>query len=222
MQPTFFPWLGYFNLIKNSDVFCLYDDAQFSKFSWHYRTHALINKNELLISVPTSVKSGNKINQVNISNKEFFLKKIRNTIILNCKEKTNLFFLLNLLDTLLSREITSIFQLNKLIIYKITEYLDYNANFIIRSTLNLDNNKDKQDKVFDTLIKLQATSYLCGVSGFEYLDKNIFYVKKINPCVLKIRDGKLSYGILHYLLYNDVKTIRRIIDQNFYFESAYL
>ncbi len=221
MQPTFFPWLGYFNLIKNSDIFCLYDDAQFSKFSWHYRTLALVNKNEVFISVPTTVKLGDKINEVKISNKDFFLKKLKHTILLNCKEKTNIVFLLNLLEKLQDNQVTNINQFNYLIIHQITEYLNYDKNFIIRSKLNLENNKVKDVKVFDTLNKLNATSYLCGESGFEYLNEATFNYYKIKPYVLKIRDKKFCNGILHYLFYYDLFTIRSIINDNFYYEHAY-
>ena len=45
MQPTFFPWPGYFNLISSVENFVFLDDAQFSKGSWHNRNKIfLLNK----------------------------------------------------------------------------------------------------------------------------------------------------------------------------------
>ncbi len=52
MQPTFFPWIGYFLLIKETQNFCFFDTAQFSRFSWHHRNKLNINGKELLISLP--------------------------------------------------------------------------------------------------------------------------------------------------------------------------
>ena len=52
MQPTFFPWIGYFLLIKKTQNFCFFDTAQFSRFSWHHRNKLNINGKELLISLP--------------------------------------------------------------------------------------------------------------------------------------------------------------------------
>ena len=34
MQPTYLPWIGYFDLIKRSDIFVFLNDVQFSKQSW--------------------------------------------------------------------------------------------------------------------------------------------------------------------------------------------
>ena len=38
MQPTYLPWIGYFNLIKQADIFIILDDVQFSKQSWQIKT----------------------------------------------------------------------------------------------------------------------------------------------------------------------------------------
>jgi hypothetical protein len=42
MQPYFFPYLGYFQLIGACDVFVLLDDAQFSKNGWTNRNRILL------------------------------------------------------------------------------------------------------------------------------------------------------------------------------------
>ncbi|MEM7600815.1 MAG: WbqC family protein, partial [Verrucomicrobiota bacterium] len=33
-QPTFLPWMGYFNLIAQADIFVFLDDVQYEKQSW--------------------------------------------------------------------------------------------------------------------------------------------------------------------------------------------
>ena len=43
MQPHFLPWIGYFNLITQSEKFIFLDDAQFSKNNWHNRNRILNN-----------------------------------------------------------------------------------------------------------------------------------------------------------------------------------
>lgn len=36
-QPTLFPWIGYFNIIKNSEIFVFLDTVKFKKQCWHNR-----------------------------------------------------------------------------------------------------------------------------------------------------------------------------------------
>lgn len=52
MQPTYLPWLGYFDLIDQSDVFVFLDDVQFSKQSWHQRNRIRTPKGLEWLTVP--------------------------------------------------------------------------------------------------------------------------------------------------------------------------
>ena len=36
-QPTLFSWIGYFNIIKNSDIFVFLDTVKFKKQCWQNR-----------------------------------------------------------------------------------------------------------------------------------------------------------------------------------------
>jgi hypothetical protein len=47
MQPTFFPWLGFFELIYKSDIFIFLDDFQFSVQSYHQRNRLFVNKGQV-------------------------------------------------------------------------------------------------------------------------------------------------------------------------------
>ncbi len=53
LQPTYIPWLGYFEMIDRSDIFVIYDHVQFVKKSWHHRNKIKNKNGELLLSVPT-------------------------------------------------------------------------------------------------------------------------------------------------------------------------
>lgn len=45
MQPTFLPWLGYFELMTKADVFVFLDDFQFVYQSYHQRNRLFTNQN---------------------------------------------------------------------------------------------------------------------------------------------------------------------------------
>ena len=52
MQPTYLPWLGYFDLMAQSEVFVFLDDVQFVKKSWQHRNRIKSQTGELMLSVP--------------------------------------------------------------------------------------------------------------------------------------------------------------------------
>ncbi len=52
MQPTYLPYLGYFQLMAASDVFVFLDDVQFARRSWQSRNRILTASGELMLTVP--------------------------------------------------------------------------------------------------------------------------------------------------------------------------
>jgi hypothetical protein len=54
MQPTYLPWIGYFDLIDSADHFVFLDDAQVLKRSWGVRNRILGANGETFLTVPLS------------------------------------------------------------------------------------------------------------------------------------------------------------------------
>lgn len=52
MQPTYLPWLGYFNLIHQSDLFVIYDAVQLAKRSWQVRNRIKTAGGETYLTIP--------------------------------------------------------------------------------------------------------------------------------------------------------------------------
>ena len=54
MQPTYLPWIGYFDLIDTADTFVFLDDAQVLKRSWGVRNRVAGHNGETFLTVPLS------------------------------------------------------------------------------------------------------------------------------------------------------------------------
>jgi hypothetical protein len=52
MQPTYLPWLGYFDMMARVDTFVLLDNVQFEKASWQQRNRIKTAQGELMLTVP--------------------------------------------------------------------------------------------------------------------------------------------------------------------------
>ncbi len=57
MQPTWLPWMGYFDLIDQVDQFVFLDTVQFTKRSWHCRNRVKTSDGSKWISLPVSARS---------------------------------------------------------------------------------------------------------------------------------------------------------------------
>ena len=71
MQPTFLPWLGYFDLIDSVDIFVFLDNVQIVKKTsntWDCRNRIKTVQGELFLSFP--IKNRHNINQTLFNNSE--------------------------------------------------------------------------------------------------------------------------------------------------------
>lgn len=64
MQPTYLPWLGYFDLMRQVDLFVFLDDVQFSKQSWQQRNRIKGPNGLQWLTIPVQQRSGQRIYEV--------------------------------------------------------------------------------------------------------------------------------------------------------------
>ncbi|OAM53145.1 hypothetical protein A7981_06960 [Methylovorus sp. MM2] len=81
MQPTFLPWIGYFDLIDQVDYFVYLDTVEFSKQSWQQRNRVKSSQGPVWISLPVTYSKTLKttIKDAEVGNLGVFHKSI-NTI----------------------------------------------------------------------------------------------------------------------------------------------
>lgn len=78
-QPTYLPWLGYFDLIDQVDAFVVLDSVQFEKQSWQQRNRIKTPTGLQWLTVPVAFRGllGQKILEVEIRDTEFWRKHLR-------------------------------------------------------------------------------------------------------------------------------------------------
>src|SRR4051794_15705002 len=55
-QPNYLPWIGYFDLIRQSDVWIWYDDVQYTKRDWRNRNRIAAGVNVEWLTIPVKTK----------------------------------------------------------------------------------------------------------------------------------------------------------------------
>ena len=78
-QPTYLPWVGYFDLLDQVDKFVLLDTVQFEKQSWQQRNRIKTPKGLLWLTVPVVFRGrlGQRIVDVEIREAEFWRDHLR-------------------------------------------------------------------------------------------------------------------------------------------------
>lgn len=67
LQPMYLPWMGYFGLIEQADVFVYYDDVQFVRRSWQRRNRIKIPDGDFTwLTVTVEKDFGQAINEVTL------------------------------------------------------------------------------------------------------------------------------------------------------------
>ena len=173
-QPNFFPWMGYFNKIKECDVFVILDDVEVVKTgsSSFNRTNLKVNKNSTYITAPIKKKDSLVINDIKFSN-NIWKKKLVKTIVNNYSKsknfKKNISFIIELIN--FDNEYVCEFNCNS--IFKIANYLGIsNKNFVFSSEVK--STKKSSERLINICKYFGCDQYLSGVGGKLYQDDNLF------------------------------------------------
>jgi len=82
LQPTFLPWLGWFDIADQVDMVIILDDVAFSKQSWQQRNRLRTPRGLEVVTVPvrTAGRLGQTINEVEIAASRFAVKLERTIV----------------------------------------------------------------------------------------------------------------------------------------------
>jgi hypothetical protein len=85
MQPGYLPWLGFFELMYNCDLFVLLDDVQYTKKDWRNRNRIRTKDGWIWLSAPvlTKNKRFQLMNEVEINNSVDWKRKHLRAIEIN-------------------------------------------------------------------------------------------------------------------------------------------
>lgn len=227
MQPYFFPYIGYFSLIKHTDRFILFDPVQYIRHGWIDRNRVLKqNEGWLFIQVPLINKNRNSlIKDLLIDNNQNWKEKIIAQLQIYKKKKApNFFKVMDLVKTIFSKEYTNIVELNKIIIQTLCEYLGIKADILIFSEMNLEIDEVKApDEWALNICKAlgNVDEYWNPPGGQSFFNKEKYdtsgiklYFQNVHLSQYNQNDLIFESGlsILDVLMFNSVEQIHNMLD----------
>jgi hypothetical protein len=175
MQPYFFPYLGYFQLIHAVDKFVIYDDVTYIKNGWINRNRILINNAPTYFTVPLYQASSYKCIcdtslNLTLNWRDKLLKTIANTYrkspffadVFPIIEKVILF----------ESEHLAEFLANQLV--ELSGFIGIQTEFVLTSRVYENQSLSGQDRIIDICKQEKTDFYLNAIGGQTLYDSKTF------------------------------------------------
>jgi hypothetical protein len=165
MQPYFFPYVGYYNLLAQVDKFVIYDDIQFTKKGWINRNYLNSSSGPWLFSIPvTNISAIESIDRKKIA-PEYDRSKLFSRIVQSYKRYSTP-AKLDQVEEIINFRTDSLFEY---ILFSLTEMsaeIQVEPEKIIRSSSIGDfTNYKGQEKVIQICKSLDADVYVNPIGG---------------------------------------------------------
>lgn len=193
MQPYFFPYIGYFQLLHCSDIFVVLDDVQYINRGWVNRNRILINENPNWFTFP--VQKGAQELAINcrfyieeLSERERLLETIKHAY----KKAPFFTAVYPLVERIMTFSSVNVGDFNTNAIKEIADYLKLQCRIMLSSEIEKDNSLKGQDRIVDINLVLGAELYVNPMGGVDLYQEERFVEKGLKLQFLK--PGNIQYS----------------------------
>lgn len=223
MQPYFFPYIGYWQLINTVDKYVLCDDVNFRKGGWIHRNRVLINGEARMINIHMHGASQNKhINEIKICDDPIFKDNLIKTF-LYCYKKAPFFHeVFPMLETIIYQREDNLARYLENAIRAICDYLNINTEIIVSSSIQKDTHLKRQDKVIHICRLLGADAYYNPIGGrilysfedFKNAGIKLHFLKTAGVQYVQFNNAFIeNLSIIDVMMFNSAAQIAEILKQ---------
>ena len=222
MQPYFFPYLGYWQMLNAVDKFVIYDDVNFIKGGWINRNNMLINGTSHLFTLPLLETSSYKlINEIKITNNDKQKQKLLKSFEMSYSRAPYKNIVLELINDIVMQRENSLHFFLKYQFEKVFEYLNINTDILISSNIEKAEALHGQDRVIDICKRLNTIQYINAIGGQNLYNKKVFAKNCIQLNFIKMNEIKYkqfnnefvpNLSIIDVMMFNSPETIREMLD----------
>lgn len=225
MQPYFFPYIGYWQLICAVDKFIIYDDVNFIMRGWINRNNILLNGSVHLFSIPLEKPSQNKLiceTKLNFSEKE--RGRLLKTFQMAYKKAPyfkEFYPTLEMIINYNSNDLTEFIQ-NSFIMT--LSYLEIRKTLVLSSTIAKKTENKAQDKIIDICKHMDASLYINPIGGRELYQQEAFARESIELKFIDTLFERIHYkqfgsefiqglSFLDILMFNSKEEVKILLEQ---------
>lgn len=176
MQPYFFPYLGYFQLIAASDLFVLYDDTQLISRGWVNRNRILVNGEPSFITLP--LKKAHLRDNINcrhfVDNIAWHKKKILKAMHLSYSRAPFFREVFPFIQSILACAESNLAAFNEALIRKTCRHLGISTEILVSSRLGIGSELSSEERVIAIAKGLGADVAINPIGGFDLYSSEEF------------------------------------------------
>ncbi|MBN1037798.1 hypothetical protein DVW12_03625 [Clostridium botulinum] len=223
MQPYFFPYIGYWQLINAVNKYVIYDDVNFIKGGWINRNRILMNSEAKMINMQMNGASPNKlINEVEVSGNQVYNRKLLKSIESCYKKAPYYSSIFPIIENIITQDEKNLAKYLEYSIRKVCEYLSIDTEVIISSKINKNNDLKGQDKVIEICKVLGADEYYNVAGGQDLYSYKDFSSEGLKLSFLKTESVEYkqfnnefvsSLSIIDVLMFNSKEDVKNMLQQ---------
>jgi len=223
MQPYFFPYIGYFQLMHAVDQFVVYDNIEYTKKGWINRNRILVNGEDAYITLPLKKDSDY------LTVKERFLAdswpadriKILNRIRESYRKAPEFNVVFPFIEQCILFEQTNLFNFIFNSLKVLQGILNIDTQLKIASTIPVDHALKAEKKVIAINKVIEADEYINPIGGLALYSKETFGKEGIR--LQFIKTGHVEYSqhipnflpnlsIIDVLMFNSPEKIKEMLN----------
>jgi hypothetical protein len=224
MQPYFFPYIGYFQLINAADLFIAYDNIKYTKKGWINRNRILQDGKDVVFSIPLRKDS----DSLDIRNREisadFKKAKLLNQIREAYRRAPYFERTFPLVERIVLERETNLFQFILNSIKEVCERLAIRTEIVVSSSLRIDHSLTGKTKVVALCKHVGADVYLNTIGGQDLYSKDDFGTHGISLKFLKMKSFEYKQldnefvpwlSIIDVMMFNSPDAIKECLDSKY-------
>lgn len=221
VQSSYIPWKGYFDLLRRSDIFILYDNVQYTRRDWRNRNIIKTPQGPIWLSIPVKVKGKyhQLISEVETVDQDWPIRHWK-TIEMSYRSAPYFEEMRLPIHSLFEecRSVCKLSDVNSIFINGLAKLIGLNTT-ILRSS---DYKKicGKTENLVQLCMEFNAHTYLSGPSAKNYLDESLFESSGINVHYMDYSKYP-TYPQLHGAFDHQVSIIDLLMNTG-YFAAKYI
>ena len=177
MQPYFFPYIGYFQLVSAVDLFIVYDNIKYTKKGWINRNRLLMNGGDVVFSLPLKGDSDSLDVRDRELSGDFDRSKLLNQIRAAYRRAPFFTETIELVEVIVRFDERNLYRFVQNSIFKVCQHIGIATMLVTSSEIDIDHGLRSQEKVLALCDAVGAATYINAIGGTALYSREDFRVR---------------------------------------------